>query len=199
MTARSVATLGTVALTALAAPVFAQTAPRPEFRAVRAASAPIIDGALDDEVWREAPVPAGEWLSYNPLHGQPIPQTTTVWIAFDADYLYFAFKCDDPNPSRIKTSITRRDNIWQDDWVGLSLDALGTGQLSYHMMVNPSGVQLDMLNSVADFYDEENTTTLTRFSNLVQPVLLIVMGVIIAFLLMSLYMPLFNLSSLKTT
>ena len=52
-------------------------------------------------------------------------------------------------PSGIKTSITRRDNIWQDDWVGLSLDALGTGQLSYHMMVNPSGVQLDMLNSVA--------------------------------------------------
>ena len=25
----------------------------------------------------------------------------------------------------------------------------GTGQLSYHMMVNPSGVQLDLLNSVA--------------------------------------------------
>ena len=62
-----------------------------------------------------------------------------------------------------------------------------------------TGALADMLNSVADFYDEENTTTLTRFSNLVQPVLLIVMGVIIAFLLMSLYMPLFNLSSLKTT
>ena len=73
---------------------------------------------------------------------------TTVWFSYDADYLYFAFKCDDPEPAGIKTSITRRDNIWQDDWVGVSLDALGTGQLSYHMMVNPSGVQLDMLNSV---------------------------------------------------
>ena len=61
-----------------------------------------------------------------------------------------------------------------------------------------TGALADMLNSVADFYDEENQTTLTRFSNLIQPILLIVMGVIIAFLLLSLYMPLFNLSSLRT-
>ena len=54
-----------------------------------------------------------------------------------------------PTRRRSRRRSRRRDNIWQDDWVGLSLDALGTGQLSYHMMVNPSGVQLDMLNSVA--------------------------------------------------
>jgi type IV pilus assembly protein PilC len=62
-----------------------------------------------------------------------------------------------------------------------------------------TGALADMLNSVADFYDEENETTLTRFSNLIQPVLLIVMGIVIAFLLLSLYMPLFNLSSLRTS
>jgi type IV pilus assembly protein PilC len=60
-----------------------------------------------------------------------------------------------------------------------------------------TGALADMLNSVADFYDEENETSLTRFSNLVQPILLIAMGVIIAGLLMSLYMPLFQLSSLR--
>jgi type IV pilus assembly protein PilC len=54
-----------------------------------------------------------------------------------------------------------------------------------------------MLNSVADFYDEENETSLTRFSNLIQPILLIVMGLIIAGLLLSLYMPLFQLSSIR--
>jgi type IV pilus assembly protein PilC len=62
-----------------------------------------------------------------------------------------------------------------------------------------TGALADMLNSVADFYDEENATTLTRFSNLVQPLLLVIMGVVIAFLLMSLYMPLFNLSSLRAS
>jgi type IV pilus assembly protein PilC len=59
-----------------------------------------------------------------------------------------------------------------------------------------TGALADMLNSVADFYDEENQTSLTRFSNLIQPLLLIVMGMVIAGLLLSLYMPLFQLSSL---
>jgi type IV pilus assembly protein PilC len=59
-----------------------------------------------------------------------------------------------------------------------------------------TGALADMLNSVADFYDEENEVSLTRFSNLIQPVLLIVMGVVIAALLLSLYMPLFQLSTL---
>jgi type IV pilus assembly protein PilC len=61
-----------------------------------------------------------------------------------------------------------------------------------------TGALAEMLNSVADFYDEENETNLTRFSNIVQPALLIVMGFVIAGLLMSLYMPLFQLSSLTT-
>jgi hypothetical protein len=127
---------------------------RPVLRPHRLARSPVIDGLLDDDAWKEAPMETGEWLSYNPLHGDRIPQKTKVWIASDADYIYFAFQCDDPEPSGIKTSITRRDNIWADDWVGISLDALGTGQLSYHFMVNPSGVQLDMLNSVAGGEDQ---------------------------------------------
>jgi type IV pilus assembly protein PilC len=58
-----------------------------------------------------------------------------------------------------------------------------------------TGALAEMLNSVADFYDEENETTLERFSNLVQPVLLIVVGAVLAGLIMALYMPLFELSS----
>src|SRR5687767_2055794 len=85
-------------------------APRAELRPARAAQPPAIDGVLGDEVWRNGPLATGEWLSYNPLHGSAIPQKTTTWIAYDADNLYFAFQCDDPEPSRIKTSITRRDN-----------------------------------------------------------------------------------------
>ena len=127
---------------------------KPQLRSQRISQPPAIDGVLDDVAWNEPPVETGDWLSYNPLHGAKVPQTTKVWIGHDADYLYFAFQCNDPTPSNIKTSITRRDNIWADDWVGISLDALGTGQLSYHLMVNPSGVQLDMLNSASGNEDE---------------------------------------------
>jgi hypothetical protein len=127
----------------------AQTFERPQLRAERASTPPVIDGTLDDQSWQGEPIPAGEWLSYNPLPGERVPQHTSVWMTYDENHLYFAFKADDPSPSDIKTSVTRRDNIWQDDWIGLSLDALGTGQQAYHMMVNPSGVQLDMVQSAA--------------------------------------------------
>lgn len=60
-----------------------------------------------------------------------------------------------------------------------------------------TGALADMLNSIADFYDEENETNLARFSSLIQPVLLIFMGLVIAGLLLSLYMPLFQLSGLR--
>jgi hypothetical protein len=137
-------------------PAAAQTAAtsRAEVRAQRVSQPPVVDGILDDTAWNTAPLETGEWLSYNPLYGKAIPQRTKVWVAHDADYIFLAFQCDDPQPSAIKTSITRRDNIWNDDWVGLSLDALGTGQVSYHLLVNPSGVQLDMLNSAAGGEDE---------------------------------------------
>lgn len=129
--------------------VHAQEASRPSLTAVAITDAPTIDGLLDDLAWRGDPQPTGDWLSYNPLHGDLIPQRTRVWVAYDARYLYFAFQCDDPEPSAIKTSITKRDNIGADDWVGFSLDALGTGQTSYHLLVNPSGIQLDMINTVS--------------------------------------------------
>lgn len=58
-----------------------------------------------------------------------------------------------------------------------------------------TGSLQDMLNTVADFYDEEIATTMERFITLVEPVLLVFMGLVIAGLLLALYMPLFQLSS----
>ena len=58
-----------------------------------------------------------------------------------------------------------------------------------------TGALQEMLNSLADFYDEEIETNLGRFMTLVEPILLIVMGLVIAGLLLSLYMPLFNIST----
>jgi len=61
-----------------------------------------------------------------------------------------------------------------------------------------TGALQDMLNTVADFYDEEISTTMERFVTLIEPVLLVFMGLVIAGLLLALYMPLFQLSSVLT-
>jgi type IV pilus assembly protein PilC len=58
-----------------------------------------------------------------------------------------------------------------------------------------TGALQEMLNSLADFYDEEIETNLGRFVTLVEPILLVIMGLVIAGLLLALYLPLFNLSS----
>jgi len=58
-----------------------------------------------------------------------------------------------------------------------------------------TGALQEMLTSLADFYDEEVETSVARFVTLIEPTLLVIMGVVIAGLVLSLYMPLFNLSS----
>jgi type IV pilus assembly protein PilC len=58
-----------------------------------------------------------------------------------------------------------------------------------------TGALQEMLNSLADFYDEEIETEVGRFITLVEPVLLVFMGIIIAIVVLALYMPLFELSS----
>ena len=108
---------------------------------------PVIDGVIDDAAWKAGPLKIGDWYTYNPLYGEKLAQKTEVWITYDKDYLYFAFRCLDPEPSKIKTSISRRDRLWNDDWVGLSLDSMGNAQSSYDMFVNPSGIQGDILTT----------------------------------------------------
>ena len=58
-----------------------------------------------------------------------------------------------------------------------------------------TGALQDMLNSLADFYDEEIETSVGRFITVIEPLLLVIMGVVIAALLLALYMPVFQLSS----
>jgi type IV pilus assembly protein PilC len=62
-----------------------------------------------------------------------------------------------------------------------------------------TGALQEMMASLADFYDEEIEAELGRFVSLVEPALLIVMGIVIASLLLALYMPLFQLTSVVGT
>jgi type IV pilus assembly protein PilC len=58
-----------------------------------------------------------------------------------------------------------------------------------------TGALQEMLNSLAEFYDEEIETEVARFITLIEPVILVVMGAVIALVVLALYMPLFELSS----
>ncbi len=141
--------VGSLLLALLASPgQGASPAPsRPQVVAERLASPPRVDGVLEDDAWKGPALPLGEWLTYNPLNGDKLAQTTEVHVRYDDRALYFAFHCLDPEPGKVRSTLSRRDQLWNDDWVGLSLDSVGNGQSSYDLFVNPAGVQADILTT----------------------------------------------------
>jgi type IV pilus assembly protein PilC len=58
-----------------------------------------------------------------------------------------------------------------------------------------TGALGDMLNTLADFYDQEMETRLATVMGLVEPALLVIMAVIVAGMLISFYLPLFSMIS----
>ncbi len=70
------------------------------FRPLRTAVPPLIDGRLDDPVWREAPS-VSDFKTFIPDFGKDISERTVGYIAYDAENIYFAFKCYDREPEKI--------------------------------------------------------------------------------------------------
>src|SRR5450755_886316 len=58
-----------------------------------------------------------------------------------------------------------------------------------------SGALAPMLTSVAEFYEDEVNLKLGAMVSLIEPIMLIFMGMLVAFILISLYLPIFSLSS----
>ncbi len=62
-----------------------------------------------------------------------------------------------------------------------------------------TGSLSEMLRHVADFYDEEVNIRLNQIFTYIEPVLLVILATIVAFVLIALYLPIFNLSSMIQT
>ena len=103
----------------------------------------VIDGVIED-AWKQ-----GEhfdnWVESWPIEGREPAAKTEGWVTYDDDYLYFAFICHDPDMSKLRASITDRDNMFQDDFVGINIDLYGDFQTSYEFFVNPRGIQGDLI------------------------------------------------------
>jgi type IV pilus assembly protein PilC len=52
-----------------------------------------------------------------------------------------------------------------------------------------------MLNSVAEFYEEDVQNSLATAMQLIEPIILIFMGITVAIVLLSLYLPIFSLGA----
>ncbi len=111
-----------------------------------------VDGELNEAVWQQQPINE-TFRTLFPIYGRPFELETRVWAAYDKGNLYFAFKCFDPEPNKIKATIAQRDKISNDDHFAVMLDTVGTKQSSYEFYVNPNGIQADAINSAVSGSD----------------------------------------------
>lgn len=110
-------------------------------------TSPVIDGVLDDAAWNEA-TRFENFKTIKPDYGKEPGQKTVAYMTHDSENIYFAIRCFDNEPDKIKTSVSNRDNMFQDDHVIIMLDTFNTMQESYGLFLNPEGIQGDaMINS----------------------------------------------------
>jgi len=136
---------------AIALCVNAQTAPAPSIVVPPEKSqpvtvpkfdkAPVIDGKLDEEVWQKAAV-LKDFYQIQPGDNIPPSKPTEVLIGFDPKFLYIAFKATD-EPDKVRATVAKRDNIFNDDYVGFMLDTFNDKRKAFEVFFNPLGIQGD--------------------------------------------------------
>jgi hypothetical protein len=106
---------------------------------------PIVDGKLDDAIWKDAARATDFFIS----EYQRAPQEQTeVWALADDKAIYFAFLCHDSQPEFIHAEQLKRDgNVGLDDHVTVELDPYHNHRQISDFSVNARGTQSDAIAS----------------------------------------------------
>jgi hypothetical protein len=108
------------------------------------ARAPItIDGALDEQAWRDAQ-PAGDFIQAEPHEGEAASEPTDVRIVYDHDALYIGVVCHDAMPSALVVNDIRKDfTAGEQDSFEVILDTFADRRNGFVFVVNPAGAKSD--------------------------------------------------------
>jgi hypothetical protein len=95
----------------------------------------------------------------------PATEDTDVYVAYDNVALYIGFVCRSSNPARTRARLSKREEIFSDDFVAVFLDTFHDKQRAYEFFTTPRGIQADGINAAAtgdDFsWDAEWTSEAT--------------------------------------
>lgn len=102
---------------------------------------PVVDGKLEDEAWANAAI-LKDFYQINPGDNIAPSKPSEVLLGFDATHLYIGFRAYD-EPSAIRVTVPKRDQIFNDDYVGVLLDTYNDQRKAYALYFNPLGIQQD--------------------------------------------------------
>jgi hypothetical protein len=118
------------------------TAAPPVVTAVKTATAPVLDGKLDEAVWQQ-----GEWYSHFTLLGEglkPAAAQTRFQVAFDQQNLYFGVELFEPQMDKLVARETKHDGrVHADDVLEIMVVPNSARLDYYHFSVNPLGTRYD--------------------------------------------------------
>jgi len=80
-----------------------------------------------------------------PSDGAPATQKTRVFLGYDSRNLYLVWVCSDSQPSAIRAHMSRRERIYDDDHVEVTLDTFKDQRHAFVFAANPLGIQADGL------------------------------------------------------
>ncbi|MCI0558196.1 MAG: carbohydrate binding family 9 domain-containing protein, partial [Nitrososphaera sp.] len=122
--------------------LFAQNgASRLQVSAARATDAIIIDGYLNEAVWRGTSFTA--FKQRDPNQGEEPTEKTEVWVAYDDAALYIAARMYDSSPDSIMSVLGRRDDYVTADWFVAFIDSYYDKRNGFFFMVSAAGTLID--------------------------------------------------------
>jgi hypothetical protein len=107
--------------------------------------APVIDGKLDDEIWKQA-AHFKDFYQVQPGDNIAPSKPSEAFIGYDSKFLYLAFKAYD-DPSQVRGRVAKRDGIFEDDFIGVYLDTYNDKRKAFEFFFNPLGVQADAIRT----------------------------------------------------
>jgi hypothetical protein len=84
-----------------------------------------------------------DFTQREPANGAPSSQRTDVYLGYDAKNLYAVFVAHDDDPASVRANLAPRENIENDDRVGLLIDTFDDQRTGYGFRSSPLGVQWD--------------------------------------------------------
>ena len=103
----------------------------------------LIDGNLSEKDWERSDK-ARDFFRVQPDRGVLAELSTEAMVLYDDATLYVGFRCFEPDMTRLRETLTRRDaEIWKDDGVEVILDTYDDDRNGYVFAVNTLGTQMD--------------------------------------------------------
>lgn len=101
-----------------------------------------IDGGLEEPIYQEL-APITDFIQTAPNEGEAEIEETEAYIFYDDENIYFAFRCYDSQPDKIKAIVENRDLLRSSDRIGFMLDTFHDKRTAYMFVVSAKGIQAD--------------------------------------------------------